>query len=554
MITIPETLTKIAPFLYLYWHQLLLAISQTLFDRLVSRAHRHSLVQLQALLDFQPIEDACQAYHQRNGLGCPVSHSIPRLVRVLFLKYYGDHSLRQLEACLEYNLLYRWFAGYGLFDKTADRSTIHTFESFVRESHPRLYFDTVLRQLDEAYPQQRDCVQMGDTFAVEMEAAHEPLIPKLRHLADCLRRAYLKIDPDPYHQIIPYLDWAGLVGEEKERHYSHLTEVEKIERTTRLVNAITHFMKMLPTDSPPSVNQWRDYIEKVIFEEVKEIVDEATGEVCYRQRKGNERRGEYHLVSATDPEATSRHHGKDYTDGYNVSVAATTEFIREISAATGSEPDGVGIVPLLEAQSEHHGVHPPKFIYDKAAGWGKYFFLTHMLSRGLTQLVAKLVDNKKDKEALGPTDFTLSQDRLRLTCPNGRTTHLRYRKPNSDGDVFHFSPGQCRGCPLLTACRGSEEYPTKRRTVTISDYREARLVAEAYNQTTAFRADLKLRPQVERVIAGLVRYNGARRARFRGLKKVDFQMKMCAMAYNAKRWVQKRKRKRPPKPPRETCV
>ena len=54
--------------------------------------------------------------------------------------------------------------------------------------------------------------------------------------------------------------------------------------------------------------------------------------------------------------------------------------------------------------------------------------------------------------------------------------------------------------------------------------------------------------------AGLVRYNGARRARFRGLKKVDFQMKMCAMAYNAKRWVQKRKRKKPPNVPRERCV
>lgn len=538
----------------LYWHVLLSAISQTLFDSLISKVHRHPLVQLQALLDFQPIEDACQTYHLHNGLGCPVIHNVPRLVRILFLKYYGNHSLRELETCLEYNLLYRWFAGYGLFDKTADRTTIHTFESYVREKHPRLYFDTVLCQLDEAYPHQRDEVQIGDTFAVEMEAAYEPLIPRLRHLADRLRCAYLAVDPEHYHQITPYLDWIGLVGEEKEAHYTRLTEADKIDRLTRTVIAVTHFMGQLPADLPPSVSQWTSYIEKVLFEEVKEVVDEESGEVRYRQRKGNERRGKFRLVSATDPEATCRNHGHKKDHGYNVSVATTTDFIREISTATGSEPDGAGIICLLEAQIEHHKVHPPKFIYDKAAGWGKYFFLTHMFSRGLTQLVAKLVDNKKDKEALGPTDFTLSDDRLWLTCPQGRTTNLRYPSPNCDGVVFHFSPGQCRGCPLLLACRESEEYPTKRRTVTISDYREARLAAEAYAQTSDFRADLKLRPQVERIIAGLVRYNGARRARFRGLKKVDFQMKMCAMAYNAKRWVQKRKRKKPPKEPRERCI
>jgi hypothetical protein len=35
----------------------------------------------------------------------------------------------------------------------------------------------------------------------------------------------------------------------------------------------------------------------------------------------------------------------------------------------------------------------------------------------------------------------------------------------------------------------------------------------------------------------LVLHNGARYARFRGLAKVDFQVKMCAMIYNAKRWL-----------------
>jgi IS5 family transposase len=48
---------------------------------------------------------------------------------------------------------------------------------------------------------------------------------------------------------------------------------------------------------------------------------------------------------------------------------------------------------------------------------------------------------------------------------------------------------------------------------------------------------MKLRPLVERIIAGLVRYNGARRARRRGLHHADFQARMCATAFNLKTWV-----------------
>jgi hypothetical protein len=40
-----------------------------------------------------------------------------------------------------------------------------------------------------------------------------------------------------------------------------------------------------------------------------------------------------------------------------------------------------------------------------------------------------------------------------------------------------------------------------------------------------------------RRVSFLVLHNGARRARFRGLAKVDFQVKMAATAYNLKRWL-----------------
>jgi IS5 family transposase len=61
--------------------------------------------------------------------------------------------------------------------------------------------------------------------------------------------------------------------------------------------------------------------------------------------------------------------------------------------------------------------------------------------------------------------------------------------------------------------------------------------ARAYSLTPEFQADRKRRSRVERFIAGLVRYNGARRARRRGLDQADFQAKMNATAFNLKRWM-----------------
>jgi hypothetical protein len=75
------------------------------------------------------------------------------------------------------------------------------------------------------------------------------------------------------------------------------------------------------------------------------------------------------------------------------------------------------------------------------------------------------------------------------------------------------------------------------RQVFISDYRPEVDAARAYNQTEAFKADMKRRPHVERIIAALVRYNGARQARRCGQVKADFQAKMNATAYNIKRWL-----------------
>lgn len=151
--------------------------------------------------------------------------------------------------------------------------------------------------------------------------------------------------------------------------------------------------------------------------------------------------------------------------------------------------------------------------------------------------MAPLINYAGRTDRFGPDDFTLSDDGTTLTCPNGETSTTAYRSGSGDGYNFRFTAKQCAACPLWADCRDPDANPEGLRQVFISDYRPLLDAARAYNETDEYAADMKLRPIIEQIIAGLTRYNGARRADRRGTHNADYQAKMNAMAFNIKRWM-----------------
>ena len=87
-------------------------------------------------------------------------------------------------------------------------------------------------------------------------------------------------------------------------------------------------------------------------------------------------------------------------------MLVTPDFIVEIQATTGSQPDAAGLVPLLDELAAHHGYRPQKVVYDQAAGDGQAIAGVHEASEGQTQLVVKPIQRGKKKEGarLGPLD------------------------------------------------------------------------------------------------------------------------------------------------------
>lgn len=95
---IPEILLPIASILTQYLQPLLSWASQYMLQQLISQQQQHPLVRLKELLDFTALEVACADDHKMGkGRGRPVTYTVPQLLRLLFLRYWHNLSLRRSE-------------------------------------------------------------------------------------------------------------------------------------------------------------------------------------------------------------------------------------------------------------------------------------------------------------------------------------------------------------------------------------------------------------------------------------------------------------------------
>lgn len=523
----------------------LLWFSDLIYAELLKHADDHLLVKLHAHLDVTPLEQACAAFHHASGPGAPITHPAARLVRALLVKALFGWSLRDWEWHLRFNLIVKWFVGYRIFDTGSDHVTLERFEQWVERHQPRVFFDEVLRQIDCDFPQEREQPQVGDTFALRADAAKESLIRLIRHTCQCLLALLEAAAAERHQHLNSQLDGVALFGPADEVSEPRLDEAGRQVRLQTTVIAALQCARLmrLELDTPPllaeseraSIRMRLEHLDKILADNLR-LDYNAEGQVVRVTELPKDKKGAYRLGSATDPDATYRLHGDQKSDfGYNVSVAATEHFVREIQADTGAQPDPVAIPDLLTAQIEHHDLCPDKLIYDAAAGTGKTHALVAQATEGRTQLVARLLPYDTRTHRFTPDDFVLSEEGRTLTCPNDQTSTTAYRSGSGDGRTFRFC--DCAGCPLAERCRDPKSDPDKMRQVFVSDYRDQLNAARAYAQTDDFQLDMQRRPHIERIIACLTRYHGARRARRRGLPNADFQAKLSAMTFNLKQWM-----------------
>lgn len=547
----------------------------------VAQAPDALLVRIRQRFSLDALVATCQSYQHYTGQrGQAATHGLATLCWALLLKTLHGWSYRRTSQEIRTNTLARWFVGYRLNQKTLSYVTLQRFAVWVCEQQPRLFFNTILAQIDADFPAAATQAQVGDTFALQAHGGPQSRTALLR---DACRRLLT------YAQPIQALDQAALFGAAHERPEYQLLKPARdaLEARTALaadacLRLVTAAVRRLPHARSLewlALEKWLGILTKVLDDEF--VFGRNAAGVAETVRPCTpQERGHFVLGSTTDPDATFRKHADHNDLGYNVQVAATADFVREIFAQTGATPDQTGVALLIAHQKTHLGIVPPKLIYDRAAGSPKIFHAVAQASDGKTQLVARLIDHSKNSERFGPLDFTLGEDGS-LTCPNRQTTHIFYRSQSADGYNYRFSAAQCKDCPLWQLCRGqnapvaapstdgvgrapsatpiitalgattsktNQQNPPKAtayrqactersRSVFISHYRERQRTAILYTQTAQFKLDMHGRSTIERIIAALVRYNDARQAHAIGLSKADFQVRLAATAYNLKKWL-----------------
>lgn len=521
--------------------------SAYLMDLVVKQQADHHLVKFNQTFDFSRLVELYADYRPKSTRGSGIDHTTEQLARAVYIKYHYVYSYRQTEESIKNNLLVRWFVGYGLHQNTPDHSTIHNFESWIREHHPDSFHLELMHQIDARLPEDQKTAQIGDTFATNAHAQVKFLPDLLRDTCQKILHHVLLHDEPLHKQLCAKVDKEALFGQEGEKLTPFLSEKQFKERAEVVGLASFAFLSLLRTNW-----HWLAHFRQVDRQQLLEIlailekiladdfeIERIGGQVAALHLRAHEKKGTYRVRSITDPDATFRVHNDKINFGYNVNVLGTTNFIREIHVATGSTPDALPIPVILQNHHHHYGFYPDKIIYDRAAGTGKYVHQVTQVSNGQTQLSVKLIDYDQRTERFKPTDFDLSADGLSLTCPQGVTTTRKYRHGKGDGYTYRFIAPMCQECPVKTLirCRGKPDIPTTPRNTFISDYSAPRQKALAYSKTPAFKEDMTLRNQVERLIAGLVLHSGARNARVRRIGKVQFQLTMNAMAYNAKRFI-----------------
>jgi hypothetical protein len=540
------------------WSLVLQLVSAVWYERQLTRYRNHWLVQLHQITDLTPLEQACADFHANNGLGTPVIHTAPRLVRALLVKYLYNLSLRLTEELIDNHILVKWFVGYNLFEAPLDHSTLDRFELWLFKHQPRLFFDEVIRLIDRLCPEDRQRLQIVDTFGMHARAANTYLIELLRQMAGKILQQLAQTDPDRHLALLAQLNLIALFGAPEEKITPALNRQERAERLQqvgqqvlrlhRLLNESLDQSPYLPPDDQAPLRLLLAYLDKILTDETTVTVinpDDPDAVIIEERQHGD--KGSYRLVSAHEYDATYRKHDdQPAIPGYNPTVLGTKVFIRETHVATGAEPDNLGLPTVLQNQHQHHGFFPEQLAGDMAYGHGKTRTIVAQLTHGQTQIIALVPDYDQRSQRFNPRHFTLSDDGLSLSCPNGKSTNRRYPHKSEGGVQFRFPAKLCRDCPFWVQCRGPNGKKSANRNVFISFYRDQLEAAQQFNQSDIFKHGIKQRMNIERLIFCLTNIHGARRAHSYGQKRTDYQLKMQATACNLRQLVREMTKKRGP--------
>ena len=246
-----------------------------------------------------------------------------------------------------------------------------------------------------------------------------------------------------------------------------------------------------------------------------------------------------------DPEARyANRRGKPWK-GYRVHFTETCDLdyprlITHVEVTTSTQPD-IGAVEPIHQELKRRGLLPQKHLMD--AGYVAAHTLVESQKDYEVEVIGPVSRNTtwqaKEEGGFTPETFQIDWDRQQAICPEGQVSCTWSQSQNEFGQpVVHirFPATHCHVCSSRSRCTRSKVG----RSLKLSPYFPAIVVARRRQETKAFRKEYAQRAGVEGTISEAVRKHGARRSHYIGQGKTWLQEILLATAINlerAARWL-----------------
>jgi transposase len=442
------------------------------------------------------------------------------LTMVTILQRRENLSDREAEDRVRYDLRWKYALGLEVNDEGFDHSLLGKFrERLLSHGKERSSFEKLLEKLVEEEVLKPHEVQITDATQVVADIS----IPNTLGVLWKANRS-LQVSLKARDWQVPGVEAGEYRGEVR---YGRLTDAERrgklaelVEDSRRLVAYVEARGKKLPR----SVRKKVEVLQRILGQRVAE---DADGEVVERSGRVPDR-----IISPVDAEARWGRTGwRDARPGYkaNLMMSADSQFVTTIRAIPGGAGEEEDTVEML-AEQQPLGLKPAKLLAD--AKYGSLKNIVGLKEAGTT-LVAPLKRRTRHYGNFGADEFTYLEGEGCLRCPGGKTARLSARKKR--GLLFRFAEEDCGACGLKERCIGGPR-GARRRSVSLPYEHRQLAQLRDYMKTESFTEDMKSRRGIEPKLAELVRWHGLRRARYRGLAKVNLQCLFTALAVNIKRW------------------
>ena len=240
------------------------------------------------------------------------------------------------------------------------------------------------------------------------------------------------------------------------------------------------------------------------------------------------------LISVTDPDMRNgRKSASQLIAGFKAQVVATVmySFILAVEVIRANEHDGQAL-PRLADSLRQNGLRPQWWGGDHAYGTISNHLYFQNEEQG--ELVA-LMARPSNAGRFTKDDFAYDFNAKTLTCPAAvRISNPPFQtRHGRRGRLFVYPSQQCAGCAQRDRCVSPKS--TQGRSVFIEEAQE-RVIRDHLQrrEQPEFRQRLAQRPAVERVLAGFAQCGGKQARRF-GIKNVNFDANLSALAYNLRR-------------------